>query len=197
MTAHDLRRLADRMLKSAQECLEQDGGLHPIFALEVPDQQEIQLIEIKGKMLDLMESGAGKDILFGALREWVQLRHATACVIVTEAWVGQSTAKGVQAGKAEIDRLWNEGGWDAVLAAGVMTKAQVINITAQDENTVFHLTQPFERDEQLQLITFGPLQVAQAPQAQFQGRSKMYGDLDEGNLFLHKNSGLGKRERHR
>jgi hypothetical protein len=176
--ANVLKTSGHGILKAAKRELELKGNVHPIFAVQ-DASGEVQTFPITdSKLADVLNDvGAAKDQLLRFFRVLIARQHAIGFIACTEAWFAASTKKGTEMDRAEFDRITKEPGFETALARGLVTRSECISVTIQTETEVTLLQQPFERFPKLQLISFGTLRQFSVPQAEFDGRQKMYGDL--------------------
>lgn len=182
MTAveNDLRTMAHRVLSEAKQEMEQRGAANHAFIFQRKDG--FLKLEIPEEFGDLMNIGKAKDAIFSHMRQYAQEKEAMGCIFVSEAWMSRATEKGRKLSMKEIMRLHQELGGEELAKRGLMERVEALVITAQSAESVLTLTQPFERDQRLKIVTFGPLIVQEVPQAQFAGRQKMFGDLSPENI---------------
>lgn len=177
----DLRTMAHRVLTEAREELERTGRLTPVFVVQQNDGDFLRF-ELRDKAGELMNWGDAKDAIFGFVRDYVREKQAVGCIIVSEAWMTRTTEQGAQLGKDEFLRLYRAQSIEELVKRGLATRIEAIIVSAQSAESVLQLTQPFEREERLQLVTFGTLETQELPQSGFAGRQKMFGDLRAENL---------------
>jgi hypothetical protein len=174
-----LTDLAERALATAQEQMKERGKLDPIILLR-DKHGDVFPLPLPGEMGNIMNSGAGKDFLFGAIRSMVKKRALTGVVIVTEAWFGRSTPKGAAMSQEEFTRISaKETGFAAALREGLITRCEIIMISVQTPQGCLMVRQEFERDDDARRVTFGAIERMPMGVDEFRGRQKMFGALRE------------------
>jgi hypothetical protein len=180
----DLRTLTEKILSHARRELENTGGFDPVFAMRLPDGQ-IDHPQLPPGFGRLMNSGEAKKIIFGALRQTAEARHATAVVIATDSWMGVPNAGymrrfGEHPKKEDIEAALRGKSIDALVKEGVMDKMEAITITIHTPKEVFIVTQFYERDKRR--ATWTRRNEICSAQEDFQGRQKIFGDAARGEL---------------
>lgn len=177
----DLRRLAGVALKKAKEDLVRTGTVDPTIMMREPDGT-LQVIRM-GETGAVMNSGKGKDLLFGALREIVKEKGITAVIFATDGWMGKQTAKGRAIGEEEFFRKTRERAFETAVREGLVERCEVITLTVQTPMGTLMVQQEYERGiGGKRSITFGEQREQEVGVDEFTGRQKMYGDLREENL---------------
>jgi hypothetical protein len=186
-----LRAMIEPMMRQAKNDLAKTGRVAPLLTFGFRKVQAV--IPMPDHIAELLESGGGKDILFGRLRAMV---HAIGCdsfAILTDAWFSKATPAGGLLDPGRFTDLYSKLGSEEMEKRGYITREEVIMATAQTPERMMVVAQPYVRGEG-RSITFGEAHETEMPMDMFEGRQKMFGDTSEENLHLHRNSGLGKKQ---
>jgi hypothetical protein len=176
----NLHELAELALKIARADLKRTKGADPVFVLAYPDGSTRQLPS--EKLAPLMNEGRAKDAIFDAARLIVRQTGAVAAVFCTEAWMGRSTGAARNIPVEEFKRLSREHKFETLVQMGMVERTEVIVATAQDAHSVTVLSQGFRRQADGAVYSFGEVDVKKIPQAEFEGRQKMFGDCRRENV---------------
>jgi hypothetical protein len=174
----DLEQLTERSLAEARRELEQTGQITPLFLARYPDGS-IQKATLPGNMGVLMDSDAGKDLLFAGVRRIVRASGITAVATLVDAWLSRTTPKGLelmQRDRQEFDRQTNQHKCAEAVRNGLMERREAIVVTTQDAEHVVVTNQFYLRGPGT--VTFDEREHHEFPQAQFKGRMKFYGEPD-------------------
>jgi hypothetical protein len=175
----------DEMMKTAlgliKADMERTGASNPVFLLRNPDGK-IQKLPFPKEAGELLNHGEAKDMLFGGIRRIVRQCGITAVCFATEAWVGKATEAGMSMPREEFLKATRGHGFQRAVDLGWVKRQECIVITIQTAEMMRSIAQPFERDKEAHVITWGEQEIHDAPQDHFAGRQKMYGDLREENL---------------
>ena len=182
----DLKQLAEIALRMGRKNLkeEQTVGLLVFFLID----GKVERLEGDDRVAFMLNSGELKDVLFEAIRRTAQQRGATAVIIGTEAWMGKSTEAARDVPREEIERLGREHKFETLVQMGMVERVEAIIATAQDKDSCVFVTQPFRRDADGNVYSYGDVEVNEVPQEQFEGRQKMFGDLSPEKLHEHRTS---------
>lgn len=190
-----LKKMCEEILRMAKNQLVKTGGIRPMLMFENKFEggaQAAALVEMPSSMAALLNSGEGKDALFDGLRHLVRKLECTGCAILTDSWFRKTTPAGELMGVEAWKALYDKIGPDEMEKRGLITNSEALVLNIQTPNSVLLVTQPYTRDASGKSITFGVLDEAEFPIDQFEGRQKMFGDLSEDKLHLHRNSKIGK-----
>jgi hypothetical protein len=172
----EMGALALRMMRHGLET----GGAVPVIVLREADGKMTQLPFPK-ELAPLMNSGAAKDLIFGAVRKVVGRNGVTAVLFATDGWLGIATEAGLALPPEELLRLGRESKFETAVELGFVKRVEAIMITIQTAEWVRHLRQIYEREGEL-IRYVGEPECFDVPQENFAGRQKMFGDLKAENL---------------
>ena len=173
----DLMALAESGLSEARRSLEQTGNTPVVVMGRLPNGS-VERLQLREPLNEIMNSGPGKDVFFGAMRKIVERYKWNAVIFVTDAYAGLSTPKQhkmMQEQPEALVKLMEGASFDELVEAGLVTRAEALSVTVQNAQHVFFLTQFYERDDAKRRITWGERREMFGSQADFDGRQKMYG----------------------
>lgn len=179
--ANELRTMSHRVLGRLKDEIGKTGRITPVVVIQQKDGQ-FERAEMDKEHASMFDSDLAKRTLFEFLRDYIRKREAAGFLFACEAWMTRTTKKGGKLKSDEFLRLYKTEGAEELVKRGLAERQEVVIVTAQSPEFVLILQVPFERDERLRLVTFGPLDQQEFPQTQFAGRQKMFGDLREENL---------------
>mgnify|MGYP001268895045 CR=1 FL=1 len=171
-----LRGLIAFAMKRAKRELDDSGAGRAVFTWSTGENPLAHYYQLPSEHAEIMNSGRGKDLLFGLVRIWVQERKPKAFAICTDAWRGRMTAK---AKGLSLDEA-TKGGFYAAEERGMISKVECINVTAQTPARAMIAFQTYTRLNRM--ILYEEFAVMEADIDSLGGRLKMYGDLREENL---------------
>jgi hypothetical protein len=178
----DFATMAQTALSQIKAEMERTGNSTPVFLVRLPDGK-IQKLPFPEQAGRLMNDGVAKDMIFGAIRMIVQESGMTAVCFATEAWSGKQTEAGRNVPREEFLKATRERGFQRAVDRGWVVRQECIIVTIQTAEMMRTITQAFARDEEARIIVYlDEPEIRDAPQSDFAGRQKMYGDLREENL---------------
>jgi len=178
---NELQDLAEYGFRAAKRAMRKDLGFNPVFILRLPDGQ-LKDLGLSEELAPFMDDGCAKDAIFGALRMTVQATHATACIVVTECWVGGPTESGKLLPRQEWERLTEKHSIPELARMGYVERSEALVINVQTSTETLLRTYYFARRSHPDRIIWGETRDIQGSEFEFSGRQKMFGDLREENL---------------
>ena len=176
---HDLRKAADKLLAVACTALKQTGS-GPLLVAFGYESGQIELLLLPEIASVAMNSGRAKDLVFGAIRRLAQQRSATLVAISTEAWMAKQTEAARDIPPEEYRRLAGLGdGFETLISMGLVERVEAVVVTVQDADEILVLTQPFSRRIDGTPFGFTEPDEMRGPQSQYEGRTKMFGEINE------------------
>lgn len=177
MTKSELEAEANRLIIGAKYALELQNEFRPVFLFHGGGKWR-SLPMPKGTE-QVLNSGAAKREIFGFCRRMVQEAGCDGVIFATDAWQMKLTPEAIKLDwKQHVDS-----GFAKLVEMGWATREETITITAQSQDDVLIIAQPYRRmNSGIQLLTS---RRVWCPQNDFKGRQKMFGDLREENLGEH------------
>lgn len=176
-----LRQLADVGLEIARRELSKTGTIHPFFVVYDRAGKDHQ-INVPEHLGNIMNSGHGKDIVFGALRLVVESLQATAVVIVTDGWYGKGLVPRDAEHRQELLDKIGRMSLEEAEKQGLCKRCEAILVTVQTPERVMTVSQLYDRNQKRRKITYWEIAVMEVGVDQFAGRQKMFGDLRKENI---------------
>lgn len=172
---------ANRVIAAAKDAMESGTEFDPVFMVHHAHHWE------PFKMPDgaqfLLNSGRGKDAIFGFFRRLVQEAHADAVLFAMDSWKGVATPEGVKYFDTPEWKRLNTFGFDKLIQRGWIKRCEAIVLTVQNAEEVLIVTQEYQRLGDVgDQILLTKCERQWLKQDEFTGRSKMFGDLQPANL---------------
>lgn len=174
----DLSVLVEQAFAEARRMLENTGNMEPLIMVRTA-QGEVHTLNL-GMAGNIMNSGRGKELLFGSLRQAVAMTGATAVVILTDTWVGTATEKQMLDPVGAKKFFEGEHSFDEAIERGWAERGEALAAVVQDERQVVIISQFYLRGDDT--VRFEERKVAVLTQDQFKGRQKMYGITSEADI---------------
>lgn len=168
-----LRTIVEMALSEARRQMDATGTLEPIFMARLPDGI-LTRADLPGELGAMMNSGHGKDLLFGVLRMFVAKTGATAFVSVIDTWLGIPTEKQRTMPRAELEAFTRSATLDDYERAGLVRRVEALTVLAQTPTDVVIVSQRYDRVLGA-TVRFGERSVQCVPQENYTGRTKMFG----------------------
>ena len=180
----DLTLIARRRFDDLAAQMEQHGcikvtGFH--LGTETSNSEPV-FLPIPGYLLN---DGNAKDKIFAALREMLKERPEVIWMSFgSEAFLFDLT----ESGKKLItdDRRFHalvDRGFKKLESLGYGKTVESLQISAQSRDEIVTVARVFKRDDKAKkIVWFGEVMLTTVPQANYRGRTKMWGDLRPENL---------------
>ncbi len=181
LTLDELKDLGQMALKNARDQLKEFGTVNPLQIL-IGRNQELYPVIFPP---ELFNSGAGKDILFNAIRRVARSKDAQAYISVTDGWT-------IKRSMAELKREREDEDYRArfhammnaphsvqdVVDAGFGKLAEVIMVSVQTPVYELMINQLYTRNNEKRTIRFGKCVMHDTTQGAHTGRMMIWGDQE-------------------
>jgi hypothetical protein len=168
--------LTEKLLAEARGRLEITGSIKPLIVLLYPDgRKERAAFETPPAM---NSPGASKRF-YDSVRCYVQASQPQAVILLDGTWTGKPTEKGQSMLEHNPPAFLREQerGLGHLVRLGLMARREALAVNVQTANSVRIGTQFYDRFARERRVVFTERQETDVPQADFNGRHKMFGDL--------------------
>jgi len=179
MTPAELKEQANQIFEMSLEEMKKNGEIPPGFWIITPTDG-LQFNPY-GSTANMLNSGAGKEILFAITRIFVEKSGATAFFLVTETWQFEGNEKSKELTEEDwqtkVDR-----GFRRLEAEGYGKTYQSLMVEAMTPEWHYMTTRKFEDiilNGKRKIIFHGEPGVSEGPLDKFRGRVKMFGPFTE------------------
>jgi hypothetical protein len=172
----DLKTTAELALATARLQMERTQTMAVRAGIVV--ESELKWIQLPTALAPIMNDPRMKDVFFGFLRSAARELHASAIVVVTDAWVGIATEKQRRMAREnpkELERLIKSHSVQGSADLGLCTKAEAIIITVHTPESVYSLQQQYARTGNGGILWEERTDYT-TPQDEWGGRMKLFGE---------------------